>query len=507
MTGTAARDVDVAIVGGGPVGLWLAAELRLAGVSTAVLEEAGAPMVHGRGLAVHARTLEVFAMRGISGEHVAAGRPIPALHFGMMAGWIDLSILDSPFPYMLAIPQRRTEELLEAHARALGADIRRNHRCVGVHDHGDHVTVEVEADGGRHDLSASYLVGCDGSGSMVRRSAGIDYVGESSTKTTFLADLELTDPPSAPVSRSGEHGSMVCVPLPGSVWRMVAFDRDRMHVSRDVPVTLQEVRESARRILGTDFGAHSPLWMARVGNAALQAASYRRGRVFLAGDAAHVHPPQGGQGLNLGVADAMNLGWKLAAAVNGSAPPWLLDSYHAERHPVGARVIQSSQAQNALACPLDGEQRAVRDLVAELIAQQPAVSAALAARIAGIDVAYAPRESATHPLAGRRVPDLQLTGAPAPSLFALLAGGRFQLIALAGGHAGLAALGRHARPGVDLVGAELTRAQEPWSQLSALLVRPDGHAAWVSDERDGERLAAQIRSALADWGVEGPIAG
>jgi 2-polyprenyl-6-methoxyphenol hydroxylase-like FAD-dependent oxidoreductase len=498
MAGDAGGDADVVVVGGGPVGLWLGAELRLGGVVPVVLERGPAPSPYSRGMAVHARTLEVFAMRGVVDEHLAEGRPIPALHFGMMTGQVSFSGLDSPYPYMLAIPQRRTEQLIEVHARALGADVRREHVATDVRDVGDHVDVEVEGPDGPYVLHAQHVVGCDGGGSLVRERAGIAFTGDVSTRTTFLADVQLADPPPHPISRHGEHGAFVCMPMPGDLWRMVSFDTDRMHVGRDVPVTLEEVRTSARRILGTDYGAHSPYWMARVGNAALQAEHYRRGRILLAGDAAHIHPPQGGQGLNLGVQDAMNLGWKLAAVLAGWAPDELLDSYHAERHPVGARVLQAAQAQNGLACPMTAEERAVRDLMAGMITELPSVNEALARRVSGLDVAYA---SATgdgdHRLTGRRVPDLALAGAPTPTLLPLLADGRFLLLTFAAATAAPPADGLDDR--LAIVAAAQVHAPEPWATVTAVLVRPDGHVAWATDEPDPDRRADAVRAALHRW--------
>jgi 2-polyprenyl-6-methoxyphenol hydroxylase-like FAD-dependent oxidoreductase len=478
---------DVAVVGAGPVGLWLAAELRLAGAGALVLEQAERRSPHSRGLWIHARTLEILDMRGMADVHVSEGRAVPSGHFALMSARLDMSVLDSRFPFQLALPQVRTEELFAERAAAMGAEIRLGHRVTGVSQDDAGVAVTVEGPGGSYAERARFVVGCDGARSIVRSAAGIGFDGRGTTRTAMLGDVELSEPPAGgTLSVHGPAGSLLVVPLPGGRFRLVAKDVGRLHVPRSSPVTLQELRDSARRIIGTDLGVRDPSWLARVGNAARLAGAYSRGRVFLAGDAAHIHPPQGGQGLNLGVGDAMNLGWKLAAAVAGTAPGWLLDSYQRERRPVGAAVIQASCAQEELASAATPDQFAVKDLIAGILTGYREVNRALADQVSGLAVAYPP-EHGSHPAAGRRAPDFPLAGRTGPArLSELLRDGRFALLT------------RPGTPPPDRAAhASLTRAtvqSDPaqWGSAGTALVRPDGYYAWLGDH-------TQAPAACARW--------
>lgn len=275
--------------------------------------------------------------------------------------------------------------------------------------------------------------------------------------------------------------------MPGGRYRVVVKDAERLSVPRSTEGTLEELRESMRRILGSDLGARSPTWLARVGNASRLARAYRRGRIFLAGDAAHIHPPQGGQGLNLGVQDAMNLGWKLAAEVNGTAPAWLLDSYETERRPVGESVIEISRAQEELASATTPGEMAVRDLFAEILGEHPEVNRSLAERVSALAVAY-PSERGSHPLAGHRAPDLQLDGrVGVHRLWELLQDGHFAV--LTRGDKPPQCQIEHAAVTAAVV---LEEGAAQWGSADTALVRPDGYFAWLG-------ASQQTATACARW--------
>src|SRR5882757_8205201 len=396
------RTYDVAIVGGGPVGLWLAGELRLAGVRTAVLERLDEPNPHPKALGIQPRTLEVFALRGMEKPFLAEGIRMPKWHFGILDEKLDFSTLDTPYPFVLAFPQVRTEAILDERARSLGADILRGRTVTGLVEDDASVTVEVS---GGDTFSAQYVVGADGSGSTVRNAAGIGFPGTDSRVFGYLGDVVLDDPP--PMGRTvfNEYGAVLTGPIPGGFVRVSGYDATDQEPGRR-EVTLEELRATAVRISGTDFGMHDPRWLSRFGNATRLAETYRKGRVLLAGDAAHIHFPAGGVGLNTGIQDAMNLGWKLAARVQGRAGEELLDSYHDERHPLGADVAEHTLAQTALITATSPEGQALRSLFGKLIASQPAMSRELASKLAALDVRYPPTRPDAHPLVGTRIAEL-----------------------------------------------------------------------------------------------------
>jgi len=480
--------IDVVVVGAGPVGLWLAAELRLGGVTVVVCEQAARRSPHSRGLWMWPRTLEVLDMRGVAEAHVSEGRVVPAGAFALMSVRLDVSVLSSPFPFLVALPQARTEELFAERALALGAEVRLGHRVTGVRQDRAGVDVAVEGPDASGVVRARFVVGCDGARSVVREAAGIEFDGRSTTRTAMLADVELSEPPERGVlSVHRPRGSVLVVPLPGGLFRLVVKDTERLHVPRSTEVTLAEVRESTRRILGTDLGARNPVWLARVGNAARLARAYRCGRILLAGDAAHIHPPQGGQGLNLGVQDAMNLGWKLAAELNGTAPQWLLDSYERERRPVGEQVVQNSCAQEELASAETPDQMAVKELLAGILAEHAEANRSLAEKVSGLAIAY-PAEEGSHPLSGHRAPDLELDRSSGRTrLFELLRDGHFALL-----------MRRHSATPNGINHAAVNRAAvleddlADWGEADTALVRPDGYFAWLGD-------SAQAATACAHW--------
>ncbi|MFD9902967.1 FAD-dependent monooxygenase [Streptomyces sp. NPDC059063] len=471
----------VVIAGAGPVGLWLAAELRLGGVPVTVLEPRAAPSPHSKALTVHPRTLEVLALRGAVEPFLAEGLRIPDGHFAGLDDRLDFRVLDTPYPFTLALPQARTEALLEQHARAAGADIRRGHRLTGLAEHASGVRVDATGPEGACALEAAYVVGCDGTRSTVRAAAGIDFPGTDATLWAWLGDVVLDAPPAAPLlSLSTAHGGLMCVALPGGVHRLVGHAPDGHGADRPGELTLDELRAHVVRIAGDDFGMRDPRWLSRFGNAARQAATYRKGRVLLAGDAAHMHFPAGGVGLNVGVQDAANLGWKLAAVLRGAAPEALLDTYHRERHPVGAELLTTTRAQTALMAAYSSDGLALREVLSGAIATVPAFSRRLAEGLSGLGVAYDTAHTAAyetrvadddaHPLTGRRAPNLQL--APDLTLFDLLRVGRPVLLDFAGQADG---------PSADVVVHQGPPVGDrpDWVGVGSALIRPDGHVGWA----------------------------
>lgn len=467
---------DVVVVGAGPVGLWTAAELGLGGVPAVVLERADERSPHSKALGVHPRTLEVLAMRGLAERFLADGVPMPRWHFGMLETPIDLGVLDTPYPFMLAIPQRRTEELLEEHALAAGARILRGHRVTDLTQDEHGVRLEVSGPDGPYTRLARYVVGADGVGSVVRTSAGIAFEGTETTFYSYLGEVRVT---SEPVRNAhNEHGAMLSVPLRDGRYRISGVDKLTSH--RPGPLTLDDLREATIRVVGSDFGMHDPSWLTRFGDAAKLAVRYRHGRVLLAGDAAHRHLPAGGVGLNVGVQDAMNLGWRLAAVARGDADSALLDAYHEERHPVGEQLVEHTLGQSALITATAPDGVALRAVLSRLIAEVPELSLSLARKLSALDVAY---PAGDHPLVGKRVPEhvarlrharpVLLVAAPAPIPAATAA----------------------AKRGFDVVTAPLS-----WTTAAVVLVRPDGHVWWAADEADGEQIAA----AMDEVGVRFP---
>jgi 2-polyprenyl-6-methoxyphenol hydroxylase-like FAD-dependent oxidoreductase len=459
---------DVIVVGGGPTGLVLAGELRLHGVHALVLEREREPTRYVRALGLHARSIEVLDQRGLLERFLAHGRQYPVGGFFAAIPARSPDRLDTAHPYVLGIPQTTTDRLLAERATELGAEVRRGCELVGLGQDAHGVTAEL-ADGTR--LSSRYLVGCDGGRSTVRRLLGVGFPGEPSTVETLLGEMEVAVPPEtvaavvADVRRT--HLRFGLGPLGDGVYRVVV-PAEGVAEDRSVPPTLEEFRRQLRAYAGTDFGVHSPRWLSRFGNATRLAERYRTGRVLLAGDAAHIHPPTGGQGLNLGIQDAFNLGWKLAAAVVGWAPEGLLDSYHTERHPVAADVLDNTRAQMELLSPEPGP-RSVRRLVSELIAFED-VNRYLVEKITAIGVRYDVGEG--HALLGRRLRDV---GLGRGRLYRLMHGGRGLL---------LDQTGRLSVAGwADRVDHVVDVSEE--LDVPAALLRPDGHVAWVgADQQD-----------------------
>jgi 3-(3-hydroxy-phenyl)propionate hydroxylase len=476
----------VVIAGGGPTGLMLAAELALAEVDVAVLERRPDQEVAGsRAGGLHSRTLEILDQRGVVDRFLAEGTTHAVARFADAA--LDVSDLPTRHPYTLGIWQRHVERLLSEWVAELGVDIHYGEQVVGFRQ--DEEGVEVELAGGGP-LRAGYLVGCDGGRSLVRKAAGIEFPGWEASRSALIAEVEMTEEPELGV-RHGEAGISGIGPTgEGSTLRVVLSERD---LTTGEDPSLDELRAALRDSYGSDFGVHSPTWISRFTDATRQAASYREGRVLLAGDSAHVHYPAGGQGLQHGIQDAVNLGWKLAQVAHGISPDDLLDTYGTERHPVTHRSLRRTMADTALQRG-DPRTDALRDLCAELGAMEEP-RRHLAAQTHGLDVDYEP--GGGHPLLGRRVPDLDLRTATGPiRLYSLLRGARPALIDLGG------AGGLRIDAWADRVPAVEATYEGEWElpaigvvpSPTAVLVRPDGHVAWVG-EGSGEGLV----EALTRW--------
>jgi 3-(3-hydroxy-phenyl)propionate hydroxylase len=484
--GVAMTEHAVVIAGGGPTGMMLAAELMLAGVDVAIVERrASAELIGSRAGGLHARTIEVLDQRGIADRFLAQGKAM------LVGGFAHIPLDISDFPvrhnHGLALWQNHFERILAGWIEELAIPVYRGREVTGFTQDGTGVDVELS---GNQSLRAQYLAGCDGGRSVVRKAAGIAFPGWDPTISHLLAEVEFSEEPEWGMRNDavGPHG-LSKLDDRGLV-RVLVTEKE---LGRTGEPTLRDLRDELIAVYGTDYGVHSPVWITRFTDAAHQAAAYRDRRIFLAGDAAHVHYPAGGQGLNTGIQDAVNLGWKLAQAVKGTSPECLLDTYQAERHPVAARVLRNTLAQVAL-MRRDDRSRAAWEVVADLL-RMDEPRKRWAAEISGLDIHYDLGEG--HSLLGRRVPDLDLVTAKGPlRLFTLLHDARPVLLNL--GEPGAFDL----TPWADRVQLVDARYVGTWElpvigevmAPAAVLIRPDGYVAWV-----GDLTQVSLASALTSW--------
>jgi 3-(3-hydroxy-phenyl)propionate hydroxylase len=474
------------IAGGGPTGMMLAAELALAKVDVAIVERrAGHALDGSRARGLHSHTIEVLDQRGVADRFLSEGQ---VAQVGSFAG-VPLDISDFPtrHNYGLALSQNRFEEILAGWVGELAVPIHRGTPVTGFTQDDTGVDIEVSD---RQPLRAQYLVGCDGGRSLIRKAAGIEFPGWDPTVSSLIAEVEMRDEPELGI-RHDDKGTQAIGRLEdGERFGVVVSER---YVPQSGEPTLRDLSQALVAVWGTDYGVHSPTWISRFTDMTRQAASYRKGRVLLAGDAAHVHYPVGGQGLNIGVQDAVNLGWKLAQVVNETSPASLLDTYHGERHPVGARVLVNTMAQTALTRS-DPRIDALRDTLSELLSMDEPRKR-FAAMMSGLDIHYDLGEG--HPLLGRHVPDLDLDTANGPRrVFTLLHDARPVLLNL--GEPG----GFDITPWADRVQMIDATYVGRWelpvlgevTAPTAVLIRPDGHVAWVGDGTD-----LGLPEALTTW--------
>jgi 2-polyprenyl-6-methoxyphenol hydroxylase-like FAD-dependent oxidoreductase len=478
--------VDVIVAGGGPTGMMLAGELALAGVDAAIVERRPTPELAGsRAGGFHSRTIEILDQRGIVDRFLAEGTPVQAAFFGTTK--LDVSDFPTRHPYTLGLWQNHIERILAGWIEELGVPVYRGLEVAGFSQAGSGVDVHLS---GGEQMRAQFLVGADGGRSGVRKAAGIGFPGWDATRSSLIAEVEVTGetPAGMRIDEVGVHGLHLMED--GRTTRVVVTEKQ---LGPATEPTLADLSKALTDIYNTDFGVHSPTWISRFSDATRQAAAYRSGRVLLAGDAAHIHSPSGGQGIGLGIQDAVNLGWKLAQVVKGTAPDSLLDSYHAERHPAGARALKHTMAQ-AIMQKADPRVGALADTLAGLLTIDEARKQ-VAGLISGLDVRYDFGEG--HPLLGRRMPDLDVVTADGPvRVFGLLHHARAVLLNL-GAPGSL-----HPGPWADRVQLVDATYDGGWelpvigavSAPAAVLVRPDGHVAWTGD---GTR--AGLDEALATW--------
>nr|WP_277818779.1 monooxygenase [Bacillus sp. TL12] len=480
--------------------MMLASELTLAGVKVCVLERLKETTPYSRALTLHPRTLEIFDMRGLKTKIMSKGKMISTGHFAALDTRLDFSALDSSSNYTLFIPQHDTEKMLEEWARSLGVEIRREEEVVSIRQDRQGVEVVSVGPNGESVLSAAYVVGADGARSIVRKQVGIPFVGTNTTFTAMLGDVVLSNPPeSSVISRFSQQGLVMIVPVTPQLHRVVLIDPERMDMPKEEPVTLEELRSGLIRILGSDFGISEPYWLSRYGNATRQAERYRKGRIFLGGDAAHIHFPAGGQGLNVGLQEAMNLGWKLAAEIKGWAPDWLLDSYHAERFPINTALLRNTEVQTLL-FEFTPRMMELRDMLSSLL-QIPAANYLLSAQISAFNVRYAPdAEALSHPLNGRRFTELKLRleNGAIWNAYELFHSGSFLLLHLASDEHVDDAVEWSKYKHVQVVRASLIEKTSDWNDVHTALIRPDGHIAWAVSKSEPDRMEA-IRQGIIRW--------
>jgi 2-polyprenyl-6-methoxyphenol hydroxylase-like FAD-dependent oxidoreductase len=481
LNGDAMQEQRVIVVGAGPTGMMLAGDLAEAGVPVTLLERRHPGLSNlSRALVVHAVALEHFDARGIADDLVGKGAPVSRLRLFDTAV-ADVSVLPTRFPYILVVPQYETEAVLAARLERLGVETVYEAEVHGLRQDAHGVELDVRVAGEERVERAAYVVGTDGHRSAVRDLLGLDFPGHTVVASVILADVVLKDPPEARIATNTDGGKFAFVaPFKDGYHRVIAWDQDNPR-PETAPVDLDELREIVPAALGTDFGMGEPRWSSRFHSDERQVARYRVGRVFLAGDAAHVHSPAGGQGMNTGLQDAVNLGWKLAAVLQGRAPEALLETYHAERHPVGAEVIKGSGLLLRMARIRLKPARLLRNTAAHFALSQPRVNRRLAYALSGLWIAYAAPHNA-HPLTGHRAGDVELAGDAPSRLLEALRGGKFVLLAPPELH--------------DALKRDDVVAAVPADGGPVRLVRPDGYIGWAADAPSAEQVAGAVAATV-----------
>jgi 2-polyprenyl-6-methoxyphenol hydroxylase-like FAD-dependent oxidoreductase len=475
----------VIVVGAGPVGLMLACELGLAGIQVIVVEQRSEPRADSPGAAINSTVVELLEQRGLMDSLRENGFEFPQAHFAHI--WLDPTGLRERHEYTFIVPHSELIQRLAEHAGKLSVDIRRGWRIAGISQDDSGVVAEIQSADDSESIRGRYLVGCDGVDSTVRELAGIDFPGTESPFYGVVGDFAV-ELPGELLDWLGAHqvplGFCTIGPVGEGVLRIGTGEFGAESPEPDTPVTVDEVKGHMRRLTGVEADLGTPIWLSRWHHITRQADRYRAGRIFLAGDSAHVHFPLGGQALSTGIEDAVNLGWKIAADIAGWAPADLLDTYHEERHPVGARSCLTTQAQVALMRPMS-EVGAIREIFTELV-QLPEVNEYLVGMAGGFDVRYP--LAGYHPLVGRRLPVATIRTATGPrAVTQSLTTGRGTLLDFTGAPADLSGWVDR----VDIVQAEPT----PDIDVRALLLRPDGRVAWVDDGHAGEPL----NTAMHKW--------
>lgn len=506
------KNPDAVVVGAGPTGLWAAAELRRAQLDVVIIEAVTTRDARSRAVGMAAGTLETFATRGVAEQFVDSGVPISSVHFGAASTRLQITeeLLGTKYPHNICIPQVVTENILTEHCAAMGTHVRWGQRVVGLSQEGEAVTVTMESSKGeRSTVTASWVIGCDGGRSAVRQYAGIEFPGTSSTITGWLADVLLKDPPTQPVSIRDPTGSLLVQRMgKGDYYRMAGVDVETKHSPTNAPPTLEQICGWSKTLYGTDFGAHSPLWLSRYGNATRLASSLRNGRVFIAGDAAHQFFPAGGQGINTGLQDAANLAWRIAAVqtgrVTGKTAEQLLDDYSTERRLAAGQVILNTGAGLSAFIASEPHDVALVTIFSEAL-QDKSLNGRWALRMTGFGDPIPQASVDQDPLIGARVTHLKVRGS-FDDLHRRMTVTNFVLITLD------PALEQTARQAVQPWKASITLISsedgalaygEQWKGVGAILLRPDARVAWVgrsplgaSDAAEG--LAATLQGYLGD---------